>query len=91
MQSDILLWGESLQQAFEKLKDPCCSTPILGFANYAKPFTVHTDARGDRLGAVLSQEQDGLNRVIAYGSRSLSKAEKNYPAHKLELLALKWQ
>ena len=85
-----LKWGESQQQAFEKLKDACCSTPILGFADYAKPFTLHTDASGDGLGAVLSQKQVGLNRVIAYASRSLSKAKKNYPAHKLEFLALKW-
>ena len=39
--------GESQQQALEKLKDTCCSTPILGFADYDKPFTQHTDARGD--------------------------------------------
>ena len=28
--------------------------------------------------------------MIAYASRSLKPAEKNYPAHKLEFLALKW-
>ena len=42
------------------------------------------------LGAVLYQEQEGVKQVIAYASRSLGKAEKNYPAHKLEFLALKW-
>jgi hypothetical protein len=41
-------------------------------------------------GAVLYQEQDHQKRVIAYGSRGLSKSEKNYPVHKLEFLALKW-
>ena len=34
--------------------------------------------------------KDGHNKVIAYASRGLSKSEKNYPAHKLEFLALKW-
>ena len=85
-----LKWGESQQQAFEKLKDACCETPILGFADYSRPFTLHTDASGDGLGGVLSQQQDGSSRVIAYASRSLSKSERNYPAHKLEFLALKW-
>ena len=44
------------------------------------------------LGAILYQQQEGQLRVIAYGSRSLSPAEKNYHLHsgKLEFLALKW-
>ncbi|MCG8048342.1 MAG: RNase H-like domain-containing protein, partial [Candidatus Thiodiazotropha endolucinida] len=42
------------------------------------------------LGAVLYQRQNGVERVIAYASRSLKPSEKNYPAHKLEFLALKW-
>ncbi|MCG8078530.1 MAG: hypothetical protein JAY75_20120, partial [Candidatus Thiodiazotropha taylori] len=54
------------------------------------PFTLHTDASGNGLGAALYQKQDGVNRVIAYASRSLKPSEKNYPAHKLEFLALKW-
>ena len=39
---------------------------------------------------MLYQKQDGKLRVIAYALRSVSKAESNYPAHKLEFLALKW-
>ena len=43
------------------------------------------------LGAVLYQVQDdGTSRVIAYANRTLSKSEKNYDAHKLEFLALRW-
>ena len=54
------------------------------------PFELHTDASGRGLGAVLYQEQNGQKRVISYASRGLSKSERNYPAHKLEFLALKW-
>jgi hypothetical protein len=36
------------------------------------------------------QEQEGMKRVISYASRGLNKAEKNYPPHKREFLALKW-
>ena len=42
------------------------------------------------LDAVLYQKQQGKLRVTAYASRSVSKSESNYPAHKLEFLALKW-
>ena len=52
---------------------------------------MNTDASEKGLGSVLYQQQtDGTFRVIAYASRSLSKTEKNYDAHKLEFLALKW-
>ena len=65
--------------------------PILAYANFTKPFKLHTDACGTGLGAVLYQTQeDGTKAVIAYASRSLNKAESHYPAHKLEFLALKW-
>jgi hypothetical protein len=54
------------------------------------PYKLHTDASGDALGAVLYQEQEDMKIVISYASRGLKKAEKNYPPHKREFLALKW-
>ena len=84
-------WNPECQAAFEALKEHCCTTPVLAYANYKKPFRLHTDASDLGLGAVLyQQDEDGKNRVIAYASRTLNQAEKNYPAHKLEFLALKW-
>ena len=84
-------WTDECQEAFEKLKEACTDTPILAYADYKKPFRLNTDASERGLGAVLYQTQeDGTQRVIAYASRSLSKTEQNYDAHKLEFLALKW-
>ena len=51
---------------------------------------LHTNASADGLSAVLHQDIDGTEMVIVYASRSLKPSEKNYPAHKLEFLALKW-
>ena len=87
----LVEWTAECQQAFEQLKQLCSQTPILAYANYKKPFKLHTDASANGLGAVLYQKQDdGTDHVIAYGSRTLSKSEKNYDAHKLEFLVLKW-
>ena len=83
-------WGPSQQKAFEELIELCSTTPVLAFADYTKPFILHTDASMDGLGAVLYQEQEGKERVLAFASRRLSRAEKNYPVHKLEFLGLKW-
>ena len=86
----VFVWGDEQQRAFDTLVDACCNTPVLAFADYTKPFIVHTDASSHGLGAVLYQVQDGKQRAIAYASRGLSVSEKNYPVHKLEFLALKW-
>ena len=84
-------WTEDCQIAFDQLKEKCTQTPILAYANYKKPFVLHTDASEMGLGAVLYQKDDqGVKKVIAYASRMLSQSEKRYPAHKLEFLAVKW-
>ena len=83
-------WTEAADSAFEHLKNYVFSTPILAYPDYKLPFVLHTDSSSEGLGAVLYQKQNGKMRVIAYASRSVSKAESHYPAHKLEFLALKW-
>ena len=84
-------WDEKYKETFSALKEQCCNPPTLAYADYSKPFKLHTDASGLGLHAILYQTQEGgTDRVIAYGSRTLSKSEKNYPAYKLEFLALKW-
>ena len=68
------------------MKTLSSETPILAYADYSKPFCLQTDASEEGLGAVLYQEQDdGTKRVIAYVSRTLSKIEINYNAHKLRV------
>jgi hypothetical protein len=80
-------WENKQNQAFETLNERLVTSPILGYANYSLSYELHTDASGDALGAVLYQEQE--NKVISYASRGLNKAEKNYPPHKREFIALK--
>ena len=84
------LWEDQHQTAFDEVIRLLTSAPILGIADRGQPFTLHCDASGTGLGAVLYQKQDGVTKVIAYASRGLNKTEMNYPAHKREFLALKW-
>ena len=64
--------------------------PILSFSDYSKPFLLETDASKDGLGAVLLQMgDDGKYHPIVYGSKALTKSEKNYHSSKLEFLGLK--
>ena len=84
-------WNDDCQEAFNKLKELCTSTPILAYADYKKEFQLHADASELGLGGVLYQKDEkGVHRVIAYASQNPSHTERNYPTHKLEFLALKW-
>lgn len=72
--------------------DQLVNPPVLAYPDFELPFVLHTDASDKGLGAVLYQSQNGKLRVIGYGSRTLTPAERNYRLHsgKLEFLALKW-
>ena len=84
-------WTPEAQTAFIQLKAALQKAPILAYPQFHsdKPFIVDTDWSGDpgAIGGVLSQEQDGEERVIAYGAKKLCQAEKNYSSNKGELLA----
>lgn len=85
-------WTSEHQKALEHLTNRLTNPPVLAYPDFSLPFQLHTDASERGLGAVLYQHQNGKLRVIGYGSRTLTPAEKNYHLHsgKLEFLALKW-
>lgn len=86
-------WTDECGTAFQLLKQELLKAPILAYGDFALPFNLYTDASHVGLGAVLAQEQNGQEKVIAYASLSLCPAEhnaSNYSLFKLELLAMKW-
>lgn len=81
-------WTKETHDAFETLRNRLISAPILSLPDISKPFILDTDASNWSIGAVLSQEIDGKERVMAYASRTLTKAEKRYCVTRKELLAV---
>lgn len=87
-----ITWTDKHQAVLCQLIDYLSSPPVLGYPDFDAAFILHCDASQDGLGAILYQRQEGRLVVIAYGSRTLSAAEKNYHLHsgKFEFLAMKW-
>ena len=85
-------WNKVQKDALDKLITATTTMPILSYPDFDQPFILHTDASEDGLGCILYQQQQGKLRVIGYGSRTLTAAEKNYRLHsnKLEFLCLYW-
>lgn len=77
-------WTERQQHAFEQLKQAMVSAPVLALPDPSLPYTVKCDASGYAIGAELSQN----GKPIAYLSHKLTPAEKNYPTHEKEQLAI---
>ena len=83
-------WTPACADAFRQIIQCLTSAPVLAFADATKPYILHVDASMDGLGAVLNQEYPEGLRPVAFASRKLGQAERNYPIHQLEFLALKW-
>ena len=83
-------WSEDCQAAFDQLKTRLNMSLITAFPDFSHAFRLYTDASTAGLGAILAQVRDGKERIICCASRALNKAEKSYPATKLECLAIVW-
>ncbi|MCG7877685.1 MAG: RNase H-like domain-containing protein [Candidatus Thiodiazotropha endolucinida] len=81
-------WNDQCQEAFEHLKKALMSSDILSYPIPGLRFILDTDASDVSVGAVLSQEQDGRERVIAYMSKAINKHEQLYCTTRKELLAV---
>ncbi|GFU86003.1 retrovirus-related Pol polyprotein from transposon 412 [Trichonephila clavipes] len=62
-------WTKECEDSFLQLKEALTSSPILIYLQPDKPFILDTDASNESVGAVLSQEIDAHERVVAYWSQ----------------------
>jgi hypothetical protein len=81
-------WGEEQQKAFKEIKMAIISEPVLVLPRDEGKFKVETDASNFGIGAILSQQQNSFWHPIAFMSKTLTEAERNYEIYDKELLAI---
>ena len=80
--------GSEQERASTALKDALTNPPVLALPNQCDAFVLDTDASDFAIGAELLQIHDGKEKVIAYGSYSLTTNQRKYCATRKELLAV---
>jgi len=83
-------WTVVHEQAFQTLKGKLITPPVLKYPDFNEPFILTTDASGEGLGAVLSQGEITRDLPVAFASRTLNRAERNYSTTRQEHLAIVW-
>ncbi|KAE9338451.1 hypothetical protein PF008_g12064 [Phytophthora fragariae] len=84
-------WRPEHQDAFDAVKKSRASAPVLMQPDTSRPFHVVCDASDFAIGCALMQfDAEGRKRVVSYQSRQMKPAEKNYPVHDKELLAMRY-
>jgi hypothetical protein len=84
----VFKWSDKQETAFKKCKRLLQTSPVLCHYDPAKPLILTVDASAYGLGAVLSHKLEDGEHAIAYKSRKLSAAEKNYGQVDKEALAI---
>jgi len=81
-------WTDECELAMQSLKEALMSSPVLALPTDEGIYVLDTDASNFSIGAVLSQIQEGEERVIAYASKALSRSERNYCVTRREMLVV---
>ena len=81
-------WTSECQSSFDALKKLLSTAPTLSYPDFSAEFILDTDASNHGIGAVLSRLKDGVEHPVAFASRTLTKAERDYCVTRKELLAV---
>ena len=81
-------WTSECQVSFDTIKKLLSTAPVFSYPDFTAEFILDTDASNHGIGAILSQMKDGIEHPVAFASRTLTKAEKNYCVTRKELLAV---
>ena len=83
-------WDDNHQRELDEIKTVLTSSPLLCQFDPSKPHKLSTDSSKDGLGCVLLQEEFVGWHTVAYASRSMNEAEKEYVQVEKEALAITW-
>ena len=83
-------WTTELEGAFRSLIKCLVEKPILKLPEVHKPFILQTDASNEGIGAVLLQTENEVKKPIAFISKQLKDAERNYSTIEKECLSIIW-
>ena len=83
-----VVWTEEMDSAFRQLKVSLCNHVSLIIPSISDSYSLHTDASGCGVGACLHVHREGEELPVAFFSRQLQGAEKNYSITELETLAI---
>ena len=86
--SNPIVWTDEAEKSFVELKSRLVSAPVLVSPDFSKRFTIQTDASATALAAVLFQEINGEEHPIAYASKTMTSAQRNYTVTEQEALAV---
>lgn len=81
-------WTEEAEDAFTKIKNALCSSPILAMPDFSQPFVLHTDASDVGVGGVLVQGEGKEEKVIGFMSHKLTSTQRKYSTTERECLAV---
>ncbi len=84
------MWNLGCQQAFEALKGTLVDALVLMQLDFKKPFCLYVNWSPKGVGAILSQKEGKLEKVVAYASKSLTKAQRKFHPMEGECYALIW-
>jgi hypothetical protein len=83
-------FGNAEKTVFENLKKLICEEPVLIQPDQTKPFEVEVDASNYAVGAVLMQQDEKkVLHPVAFFSKTMNKAQRNYDVYNHELLGLR--
>ena len=79
------IWGKEQQELFEEIKHRLVKSPVLHMPNKTGRFHLYSDTSKLANGSALYQIQNDKHILIAYASKRLPRAAKNYSTTELEL------